>query len=154
MSSFQYVTSRGCVNMTKCPREIKDIEAVMAGAAWPIKRTPIPFENGESRWFVMLLLLLIIFHAAIFFWVSNHWKEPLHLSLCCKISSKQLVVAHFKFWPIINLYMSADISIKITIQCLFSRRPLNTRPKRTRNIGKEWIKHHRGCGRRQYKYGN
>ncbi|XP_027176161.1 xaa-Pro dipeptidase [Coffea eugenioides] len=49
IESDVYVTSRGCVNMTKCPREIKDIEAVMAGAAWPIKRTSIPFENGESR---------------------------------------------------------------------------------------------------------
>lgn len=33
---FQYVSSEGCVNMTKCPREIEEIEGVMAGAPWPI----------------------------------------------------------------------------------------------------------------------
>ncbi|KAL0297896.1 UNVERIFIED_CONTAM: Xaa-Pro dipeptidase [Sesamum calycinum] len=38
--------SDGCVNMTKCPREIQDIEAVMAGAPWPIKKS-IPSLNGK-----------------------------------------------------------------------------------------------------------
>ncbi|KAK4396937.1 Xaa-Pro dipeptidase [Sesamum angolense] len=41
IESDVYVTSDGCVNMTKCPREIQDIEAVMAGAPWPIKKTSI-----------------------------------------------------------------------------------------------------------------
>ncbi|XP_022147628.1 xaa-Pro dipeptidase [Momordica charantia] len=30
------VTANGCRNMTKCPRETWEIEAVMAGASWPI----------------------------------------------------------------------------------------------------------------------
>ncbi|KAL7096792.1 hypothetical protein ACP275_10G102000 [Erythranthe tilingii] len=42
IESDVYVTCDGCVNMTKCPREIKEIEAVMAGAPWPINRTSIP----------------------------------------------------------------------------------------------------------------
>ncbi|XP_027341238.1 xaa-Pro dipeptidase isoform X2 [Abrus precatorius] len=32
------VTAAGCYNMTKCPREIWEIEAVMAGAPWPAKK--------------------------------------------------------------------------------------------------------------------
>ncbi|XP_011093685.1 xaa-Pro dipeptidase [Sesamum indicum] len=47
IESDVYVTSDGCVNMTKCPREIQDIEAVMAGAPWPIKKTSIPSVNGK-----------------------------------------------------------------------------------------------------------
>ncbi|KAL2534287.1 Metallopeptidase M24 family protein [Abeliophyllum distichum] len=47
IESDVYVTSNGCVNMTKCPREIQDIEAVMAGASWPILKTTIPSANGE-----------------------------------------------------------------------------------------------------------
>ncbi|ESW32237.1 hypothetical protein PHAVU_002G304900 [Phaseolus vulgaris] len=31
------VTAAGCYNMTKCPREIGEIEGVMAGAPWPAK---------------------------------------------------------------------------------------------------------------------
>lgn len=46
IESDVYVTSNGCLNMTKCPREIKDIEAVMSGAPWPIKKTKLPDENG------------------------------------------------------------------------------------------------------------
>ncbi|KAM7519587.1 hypothetical protein LguiB_018549 [Lonicera macranthoides] len=42
------VTSDGCVNMTNCPREVLDIEAVMAGAPWPIKKKSIHPQNGES----------------------------------------------------------------------------------------------------------
>ncbi|VFQ59383.1 unnamed protein product [Cuscuta campestris] len=30
------ITANGCINMTKCPRKIEDIEAVMAGAPWTI----------------------------------------------------------------------------------------------------------------------
>ncbi|KAK3004577.1 hypothetical protein RJ639_018538 [Escallonia herrerae] len=48
IESDVYVTSNGCVNMTKCPREVHDIEAVMAGAPWPIKKTSIHFEARES----------------------------------------------------------------------------------------------------------
>jgi len=29
------VTDTGCENLTKCPREVADVEAVMAGAPWP-----------------------------------------------------------------------------------------------------------------------
>ncbi|CAH9122014.1 unnamed protein product [Cuscuta epithymum] len=32
------MTSDGCINMTKCPRKIEDIEAVMAGAPWAINK--------------------------------------------------------------------------------------------------------------------
>ncbi|CAM6085038.1 unnamed protein product [Calypogeia fissa] len=35
------VTADGCENLTKCPREIADVEAVMAGAMWP------PTESGK-----------------------------------------------------------------------------------------------------------
>lgn len=44
---FQYVTSVGCVNMTKVPREIEEIEAVMGGAPWPINKTSLPSSNGK-----------------------------------------------------------------------------------------------------------
>ncbi|KAL2555234.1 Metallopeptidase M24 family protein [Forsythia ovata] len=47
IESDVYVTSSGCVNMTKCPREIQEIEAVMTGAPWPILKTTIPPANGE-----------------------------------------------------------------------------------------------------------
>ncbi|KAK2385352.1 Metallopeptidase M24 family protein [Trifolium repens] len=44
------VTATGCYNMTKCPREIHEIEAVMAGAPWPIKKTSTGVGNGmESK---------------------------------------------------------------------------------------------------------
>ncbi|XP_020973001.1 LOW QUALITY PROTEIN: xaa-Pro dipeptidase [Arachis ipaensis] len=42
------VTAAGCYNMTKCPREIKEIEAVMAGAPWPIKKTLSNHVNENS----------------------------------------------------------------------------------------------------------
>ncbi|CAN4084908.1 unnamed protein product [Withania somnifera] len=35
------VTSSGCVNMSKCPRKIEEIEAVMAGVPWPIKKSTL-----------------------------------------------------------------------------------------------------------------
>ncbi|KAJ1408142.1 Peptidase M24 [Sesbania bispinosa] len=44
------VTAAGCYNMTKCPREIREIEAVMAGAPWPAKKTSTYVGNGlESK---------------------------------------------------------------------------------------------------------
>ncbi|PWA53745.1 metallopeptidase M24 family protein [Artemisia annua] len=39
IESDLYVTSDGCVNMTKVPRKIEDVEAVMGGASWPIKKS-------------------------------------------------------------------------------------------------------------------
>lgn len=47
IESDVYVTSNGCVNMSKCPREIKEIEAVMAGAPWPINKTTTPSSNSN-----------------------------------------------------------------------------------------------------------
>ncbi|KAJ8568709.1 hypothetical protein K7X08_030931 [Anisodus acutangulus] len=41
------VTSSGCVNMSKCPRKIEEIEAVMAGVPWPIIKTTFPSEDGQ-----------------------------------------------------------------------------------------------------------
>lgn len=46
---LQHVTAGGCKNMTKCPREISEIEAVMAGAPWPIDKTSIYLENGGKQ---------------------------------------------------------------------------------------------------------
>ncbi|XP_018819043.1 xaa-Pro dipeptidase [Juglans regia] len=40
IESDVHVTASGCKNMTKCPREILDIEAVMAGAPWPLEKRP------------------------------------------------------------------------------------------------------------------
>ncbi|GAU11782.1 hypothetical protein TSUD_75330 [Trifolium subterraneum] len=40
------VTAAGCYNMTNCPRKIHEIEAVMAGAPWPVKKTSTRIENG------------------------------------------------------------------------------------------------------------
>lgn len=34
---LQHVTSDGCVNMTNVPRQVSEIEAVMAGSSWPLK---------------------------------------------------------------------------------------------------------------------
>jgi Xaa-Pro dipeptidase len=49
IESDVHVTSNGCVNMTNCPREVRDIEAVMAGAPWPIKkRTFIHLRNTPA----------------------------------------------------------------------------------------------------------
>ena len=36
---LQQVTASGCKNMTKCPRKIWEIEAVMAGEPWPLDKT-------------------------------------------------------------------------------------------------------------------
>ncbi|XP_047952015.1 xaa-Pro dipeptidase [Salvia hispanica] len=48
IESDVYVSCDGCVNMTKCPRTIKDIEAVMAGAPWPINTTTIPSISSST----------------------------------------------------------------------------------------------------------
>lgn len=36
IESDVYVTAQGCRNLTNCPRETWEIEAVMAGAPWPL----------------------------------------------------------------------------------------------------------------------
>ncbi|KAJ4849361.1 hypothetical protein Tsubulata_044279 [Turnera subulata] len=38
IESDVHVTASGCRNMTKCPREITEIEAIMAGAPWPLNK--------------------------------------------------------------------------------------------------------------------
>lgn len=48
IESDVFVTSSGCINMTKCPRKIEEIEAVMAGVPWPIKKTTFPSENRQA----------------------------------------------------------------------------------------------------------
>ncbi|RDX74139.1 Xaa-Pro dipeptidase, partial [Mucuna pruriens] len=40
------VTAAGCYNMTKCPREIREIEEVMSGAPWPAKKISTYVGNG------------------------------------------------------------------------------------------------------------
>lgn len=37
IESDVYVTAKGCKNLTNCPRETREIEAVMAGASWPLR---------------------------------------------------------------------------------------------------------------------
>uniref|UniRef100_I1NYM3 Xaa-Pro dipeptidase n=2 Tax=Oryza glaberrima TaxID=4538 RepID=I1NYM3_ORYGL len=39
IESDVYVTAHGCKNLTNCPRETLEIEAVMAGAPWPVRAT-------------------------------------------------------------------------------------------------------------------
>ncbi|CAK7327608.1 unnamed protein product [Dovyalis caffra] len=39
IESDVHVTAGGCRNMTKCPRQISEIEAVMAGSPWPLNRS-------------------------------------------------------------------------------------------------------------------
>ncbi|XP_057968575.1 uncharacterized protein LOC131158040 [Malania oleifera] len=46
IESDVHVTSDGCTNMTKCPREIWEIEAVMAGAPWPLEENHLSLDNG------------------------------------------------------------------------------------------------------------
>jgi Xaa-Pro dipeptidase len=49
----QYVTAQGCRNLTNCPRETWEIEAVMAGAPWPLPASSstaeAAAENGVSK---------------------------------------------------------------------------------------------------------
>ncbi|GAB4838938.1 hypothetical protein Ancab_028469 [Ancistrocladus abbreviatus] len=40
------VTANGCKNMTKVPRETWEIEAVMAGASWPLDKTSMGKNSG------------------------------------------------------------------------------------------------------------
>uniref|UniRef100_A0A0D6QZJ9 Xaa-Pro dipeptidase n=1 Tax=Araucaria cunninghamii TaxID=56994 RepID=A0A0D6QZJ9_ARACU len=40
------VTAEGCENITKVPREIEEIEAVMSGEPWPLKKVPYVVANG------------------------------------------------------------------------------------------------------------
>ncbi|XP_028114896.1 xaa-Pro dipeptidase isoform X2 [Camellia sinensis] len=46
IESDMHVTANGCVNMTKVPRETWEIEGVMAGESWPLKRNFVCSENG------------------------------------------------------------------------------------------------------------
>ncbi|WCJ42641.1 Xaa-Pro dipeptidase [Euphorbia peplus] len=46
IESDVHVTANGCKNMTKCPREVSEIEAVMAGAPWPLNEAS---TGGESK---------------------------------------------------------------------------------------------------------
>lgn len=41
------VTADGCENLTKCPREIWEIEEVMAGSKWPIPPTLTGVDQGK-----------------------------------------------------------------------------------------------------------
>ncbi|KAB1209303.1 Xaa-Pro dipeptidase [Morella rubra] len=49
IESDVHVTASGCKNMTKCPREMQEIEAVMAGAPWPLEKASLYLENGRER---------------------------------------------------------------------------------------------------------
>ncbi|VAI45755.1 unnamed protein product [Triticum turgidum subsp. durum] len=44
-----YVTAQGCKNLTNCPRETWEIEAVMAGAPWPPRASVTRAENGLPK---------------------------------------------------------------------------------------------------------
>ncbi|CAO2823348.1 unnamed protein product [Amaranthus hypochondriacus] len=46
IESDVHVTSTGCKNMTNVPREIWEIEAVMAGAKWPLNKASNHSANG------------------------------------------------------------------------------------------------------------
>ncbi|XP_054786246.1 uncharacterized protein LOC129292674 [Prosopis cineraria] len=46
IESDMLVTADGCKNMTNCPREIHEIEAVMSGAPWPLKNTSTNVGNS------------------------------------------------------------------------------------------------------------
>ncbi|KAM1047069.1 hypothetical protein COP2_027099 [Malus domestica] len=43
------VTANGCKNMTKVPREISEIEAVMAGAPWPLDKSSSGEKAGQNN---------------------------------------------------------------------------------------------------------
>jgi hypothetical protein len=45
---LQHVTASGCKNMTKCSREIWEIEAVMAGAPWPLNKTSVGNDREQA----------------------------------------------------------------------------------------------------------
>nr|AKF43212.1 metallopeptidase M24 family protein [Pelargonium tetragonum] len=48
IESDLHVTANGCKNMTKCPRETWEIEAVMSGAPWPLEKTSTNSANGKG----------------------------------------------------------------------------------------------------------
>jgi len=48
IESDVYVTAQGCRNLTNCPRETWEIEAVMAGAPWPLRASTSPAAAAES----------------------------------------------------------------------------------------------------------
>ncbi|XP_006648470.1 xaa-Pro dipeptidase [Oryza brachyantha] len=49
IESDVYVTAHGCKNLTNCPRETWEIEAVMAGEPWPLRSsTALATNNGLS----------------------------------------------------------------------------------------------------------
>ncbi|GMY36251.1 xaa-Pro dipeptidase [Fagus crenata] len=48
IESDVHVTASGCKNMTKCPREIWEIEAVMAGAPWPLNKTSVGNDREQA----------------------------------------------------------------------------------------------------------
>uniref|UniRef100_A0A2N9J6R7 Uncharacterized protein n=1 Tax=Fagus sylvatica TaxID=28930 RepID=A0A2N9J6R7_FAGSY len=47
-SHARHVTASGCKNMTKCSREIWEIEAVMAGAPWPLNKTSVGNDREQA----------------------------------------------------------------------------------------------------------
>ncbi|XP_037452231.1 xaa-Pro dipeptidase-like isoform X4 [Triticum dicoccoides] len=49
IESDLYVTAQGCKNLTNCPRETWEIEAVMAGAPWPPRASVTKAENGLPK---------------------------------------------------------------------------------------------------------
>ncbi|CAO2037738.1 unnamed protein product [Urochloa humidicola] len=52
IESDVYVTAEGCRNLTNCPRETWEIEAVMAVAPWPLpasSSSAAAAENGVSK---------------------------------------------------------------------------------------------------------
>ncbi|XP_068652092.1 uncharacterized protein [Aristolochia californica] len=48
IESDVHVTSNGCKNLTNCPRETWEIEAVMAGASWPLNQASVSQNGGEK----------------------------------------------------------------------------------------------------------
>ncbi|POO00630.1 Aminopeptidase [Trema orientale] len=51
IESDLHVTANGCRNMTNVPRKIPEIEAVMAGAPWPLDKASVDSQNGEASKF-------------------------------------------------------------------------------------------------------
>ncbi|KAK9099254.1 hypothetical protein Syun_026299 [Stephania yunnanensis] len=47
IESDVHVTANGAENLTKCPRETSEIEAVMAGCPWPLPKGPIDASDTE-----------------------------------------------------------------------------------------------------------
>lgn len=49
IESDVHVTANGCNNMTKCPRKISEIEAVMAGALWPLDKASASGRESKAN---------------------------------------------------------------------------------------------------------